>query len=124
MSKLKQTEFHKILPADLKKDTLVVSPAGDAISFREGDLNKEIKSLFEVLDEPGVKNLVVDLGTSRYYGTIIVGAFNALGMKIREAGGKIALCNASDDMRGILRVMNLDKIWPHYDSLKEALKTM
>ena len=124
MSKLKQTEFHKAFPAELRKETLVVSPAGDAVGFRELDLNKEIKTLLEILDQPEVKNLVVDLGTSKYYGTIIIGAFNVLGTKVRETGGKIAMCNASEDMRGILRVMNLDTLWPHYDSLKEALKAM
>ena len=124
MSKLKQTESHKVFPAELRKDTLIVSPAGDTIGFRDTDINKEINTLFAVLDLPEVKNLIVDLGTSRYYGTIVIGALNAMGMKIRDRGGKISLCNASDDMRGILRVMNLDTIWPLHESLKEAIKAM
>jgi anti-anti-sigma factor len=124
MTKPNPAQFHKVFPAELRKDTLVVSPRGDSISFRDSDIDKEIKVLLEILDQPQAKNLVVDLEASRYFGTTIIGAFNVLGTKARDRGGKIALCNASGDMRGILSVMNLDTLWPHYDSLKEALRAV
>ena len=122
MVDIKQTKFHKVFPAELKRDTLIVAPGGDAVSCRDSDINKELNTLQQLIDQPEVTNLIVDLGSSDYFGSIIIGAINNMGMKAKDAGGRIAICEASTDMMGILRVMNLDTIWSHYDTKKEAIR--
>ena len=122
MVNMKQTKYHKVFPAELKRDTLIVSPGGDAVSFRDSDIHRELNTLQQLIEQPETTNLIVDLGSSDYFGSIIIGAMNSLGLKAKEAGGRIAICNASADMIGILKVMNLDKIWSQFDTRKEAIR--
>ncbi len=124
MVDIKQTKFHKVFPAELKRDTLIVSPGGDAVSFRDTDINRELNTLQRLIEQPDVSNLIIDLGSSDYFGSIIIGAINNMGLKAKEAGGRIAICNSSPDMLGILKVMNLDTLWTHYDTKKEAIRAL
>jgi len=124
MVDFERTIPHKVLPVEQKRGTLIVTPVGDAVSFRETDVQREITTLHALVSDPGVHNLVVDLGSADYFGSIVIGAINSLGLKARDDGGRIALCNASDEMLDILRVMNLDNIWFNFESRKAALKAM
>jgi anti-anti-sigma factor len=123
MAKVRQTEFHKVFLAEQKDETLVVIPQGDAIGFRDSDIHGEMKTLLALLDDKAqFVNLVVDLKHAEYFGSTILGGLNSLGLKVRDAGGSAALCNVSEEMRSILKVMNLDSLWPNFNSRKAALK--
>jgi anti-anti-sigma factor len=124
MDRLERTQFHKVFPAELEGTTLVVAPRGDAVSFRETDVSGELKTLLELAGSPGIVNLVVDLGSSNYFGSTMIGAINQLGSSFRNAGGRIALCNASPQMNDVLSIMHLDDIWMNFDTRKIALRAM
>jgi anti-anti-sigma regulatory factor len=122
MTKLEKTKYHKVFAAELQGDTMVVSPQGDAAGFRDSDIAIELKTLMELANDPRVANLVVDFGRSNYFGSVIIGAVHNLGVKVRAGGGKLGMCEISDEMLETLRTLKLDTIWTHYDSLKAALK--
>lgn len=124
MANINKAELHKVFPAELQGSTLIVSPKGDAVSFRDIDVHNETTAVMEILDDAKVVNLVVNLSGARYYGTTIIGALSSMGMKIREKGGQNILCGASDDMLDILRIMKLDTIWTQYATLRESLKAL
>lgn len=124
MANINKAEHHKVFPAELQGSTLVVSPKGDAVSFRDIDVHNETTAVMDILNDAKVVNLIVDLGGARYFGTTIIGAVSSMGMKIREKGGQNVLCGASEDMLDILRIMKLDTIWTHYKSLRESLKSL
>ena len=122
MTKLDKTRHHKVFLAELHGDTLLVIPQGDAAGFRDSDIAREHKVLMELVDDPRVANVLVDFGRSNYFGSTVIGAIHNLGIKIRAGGGKLGICDASDEMRETLRTLRLDGIWQQYDSLKAALK--
>ena len=122
MTKLQQTRFHKIFLAELSGNTLVVHPQGDAAGFRHADISNELKTLLALVDDPQVVNLVVDFGRANYFGSLVIGAVNNLGVKVRNAGGRIGICDTSDEMLEALRILKLDAIWTQYDSVKSAIK--
>lgn len=124
MARLEQTQFHKVFPAELEGNTLVVTPRGDAIGFRDTDVAGELKTLIDLIGTPGIVNLVVDLGSSNYFGSTMIGAINQLGSKFREVGGRIALCNASPQMADMLEIMHLSDVWMSFDTRKIALRAM
>ena len=93
MAGLEQTQFHKVFLAEVEGRTLVVTPRGDSIGFRDTDVAGELKTLLSLIGTPGIVNLVVDLGNAEYFGSTMIGAINQLGTRFREIGGKIALCN-------------------------------
>jgi anti-anti-sigma factor len=122
MTRLDKTRNHKVFLAELQGDTLIVRPQGDAAGFRESDIARELATLLEIVGDPRIANLVVDLGRSNYFGSVVIGAIHNLGMKVRNGGGRLGICDASDEMVETLRTLKLDTIWTHYDSLKAALK--
>ena len=122
MTKIPQARFHKIFPAELSGDTLIVRPQGDAAGFRQSDLPMELHTLLALVDEPQVDNLLIDFGRADYFGSVVIGAIHSLGVKVRNAGGRVGICDTSDEMLETLRILKLDAIWTKFDSVKAALK--
>lgn len=113
---------HKVFPAELQGATLVVAPQGDAVGFREADIHSEMKRVLEIIATPEVASLVVDLGAARYFGTVIIGAVTSFGQKARALGRQAVLCNVSDEMLDVLRVMKLSDLWSKYRSQRDAVE--
>ncbi|MFQ5734661.1 MAG: STAS domain-containing protein [Planctomycetaceae bacterium] len=113
---------NKVLQYERNDDTLVVSPAGDSLRVEETALAKEVARLHEMLDD--AKNIVVDVGGSPYFGSLVLGSLIALCKRVTDAGGKAALCNASEGMRESLQIMKIDTIIPYFATCEEALAGM
>ena len=124
MSKLDKTRHHKIFRADLKHKVLIVAPQGDAIGFRASDVQNELRTLTALVDDPQVLNLLFDFGRAAYFGSVVIGALSSLGTKVRNAGGRVGICNVSEDMRGALEILKLDALWTEFDTQKSALKSL
>jgi len=124
MGRLQQTQFHKVFLAEQDGTTLVVTPRGDAVGFRESDVASELKTLLDLPGSPGLVNLVIDLENSDYFGSTMIGAFNQLGSQFRSIGGRIALCNLSTQMNDMLEIMHLRELWMVFDTRKVALRAM
>jgi anti-anti-sigma factor len=124
MGRLQQTQFHKVFLAEQEGNTLVVTPRGDAIGFRDSDVTGELKTVLALAGSPGIINLVVDLGSSDYFGSTMIGAINQLGSQFRYIGGRVALCNLSPQMNDMLEIMHLKELWMIFDTRKIALRAM
>lgn len=124
MGRVEETEFHKVFLARLEGNTLVVTPRGDAIGFRESDVTGELKTLLGLAGSPGIVNLVVDLGSSNYFGALMIESINQLGSRFQQAGGRIALCEASSQMTEVLRIKRISDSWMSFDTRKIAVKAM
>jgi anti-anti-sigma factor len=124
MARLPQTQFHKVFLAEQEGSTLVVTPRGDAIGFRDSDVSSELKTISDLAGSPGIINLVIDLGSSDYFGSTMIGAINQLGTEFRYIGGRVALCNVSPQMNDMLEIMHLKELWMIFDTRKIALRAM
>jgi anti-anti-sigma factor len=124
MGRLEQTQFHKVFLAEVEGRTLVVTPRGDSIGFRDSDVANELNTLLSLVGTPGIVNLVIDLSSAEYFGSTMIGAINQLGVRFREIGGKIALCGLSPQMSDMLDIMHLSDVWMKFDTRKIALRFM
>jgi len=124
MGRLEQTQFHKVFLADVDGHTLVVTPRGDAVGFRDSDVAGELNTLLSLIGTPGIVNLVVDLSSAEYFGSTMIGAINELGKRFRDIGGKTALCEVSPQMSDVLDIMHLGDVWLKFDTRKIALRYM
>jgi anti-anti-sigma regulatory factor len=124
MAGISETRHNKVLLASQKRSTLVVTPAGDAVGFDGGNLQDELRILISLLDGTDLKNVAVDLGGANYFGTIVIGGITSLGQKAEEVGGRLVICNASEEMQNIMRVMHLEERCPHFKTLRDALKEL
>ncbi len=117
-------KFHKVFPIEEKRGTLIVVPQGDAISFRDVDVERELKAVLDLIDRSDDANLVIDLRSAEYFGTVIIGAIVKLGQQAAAKGRQVVLSGISTQMQQVLEVMKLDTLWPHYPTRKQALKAL
>jgi len=124
MMSLAKARLHSVFPLERIGDTLVVTPQGDAIGFSSAQIQVELQALERMLERPASWNLIVDLEHTNYFGSEMIGHINRMGVKARSSGGRIAMCNASGDMRDILHVMKLNQMWQMFESRREALSAI
>lgn len=115
---------HRVFPAEIRGVALVVRPRGDAIEFTHAQISTELTRLKEELQRPEVDHLILNLSGSNYFGSEMIGLFVQLGTLAREVGGQSAMCAISADMRGVLKVMRLDKMWLVFDSEELAVRNL
>jgi anti-anti-sigma factor len=104
------------------KGVLVIAPAGDAISFRDVDVAAAVNDVLSRVNALPQPRVVVDLGGSQYFGSIMIGAVSQVAERVREHGGVFAVCALSPDMQQVLTAMKLADRWPTFDTQKAALK--
>ncbi|MEX0726894.1 MAG: STAS domain-containing protein [Planctomycetaceae bacterium] len=105
-----------------QKELLILSPRGDVAGFLDQDVQRQVGEIEKKVDAGEARHLLVDLGNARYFGSVVIGILNSLARHVREKGGVLVLCQVSDEMSQILRVMKLDDSMPQFDSRKTALK--
>ena len=102
-------------------NTLVVVPQGATMNFQYTDVHLESNELFRILDEPDIKNVLIDLGAVDYIDSIIISSLLRVLTKSRQLGGKGVFCRASDDVKEVLKCIQIGKLWPLFDTQEEAL---
>ncbi|MBQ15645.1 MAG: hypothetical protein CMJ65_00835 [Planctomycetaceae bacterium] len=102
-------------------NTLVVVPQGATMNFQYTDVHLESNELFRILDEPNIKNVLIDLGAVDYIDSIIISSLLRVLTKSRQLGGKGVFCCASDDVKEVLKCIQIGRLWPLFDTREEAL---
>jgi anti-anti-sigma regulatory factor len=122
-TELQKAEAHTILPVDRLGDTLLVVPHGDLGSYSPQAFQVEFQRVQELLADPSLKNLIVDLGNSRYFGSEMIGALVALRERVKDRG-RAVLVEMSADTRIGLETIKADQLFEIRDSRTEVLRTI
>lgn len=104
------------------KGVLVITPHGDALSYREIDIDREVNAIRSRIDALPEPRIVVDLSGVPYIGSIMIGAISDFAEHARQHGGVFAVCGVSSELHSVLSVMKLDTRWPMFDTRRAALK--
>ncbi len=101
-----------------ERKCLVISLEGEldvenSTSFRSKVRNKESS------EHP---NLVIDLTKVNYIDSSGLGALIALQKDARFNGGALSVVGASEQIKRVMKMTNLDKLFELYSTLEEALK--
>jgi anti-anti-sigma factor len=114
----------KVFEVERQGNTLIVIPKGETLGASEGGLEREIDSLYRMLSDPKTVNLVVDVGSAPYFGSMIIGTIITLCKKVSDEGGQAVLCNASPGMYDAIKTMKLDTVVPYYATRAEAVQAV
>ncbi|MEX2287470.1 MAG: FHA domain-containing protein [Planctomycetaceae bacterium] len=115
---------NRIFTVERVANTLIVTPAGDSHRFRYADVHHEANRVLNLLSNPELVNLIVDLGSEDIFTSVAIGVFTRLRNIIAERGGRAALCNTSSNMRDTLTDMSLYDLWTHFPSRPAALEAI
>jgi anti-anti-sigma factor len=113
-----------IFEIEQDNDTIVVVPVVDLRELEYRRIEEGASEILDLLNGPGIKNVILDFGNTDYYGSTALGFFLKLLKKVKVRKGRMAFCNVSDHEQEILRVTNLDQLWPICSSRSEALEAV
>jgi anti-anti-sigma factor len=105
-------------------DTLVVTPAADLRELEYARLESGAREILELLDRSHARNVVLDFCRTDYYGSTALAFFVKLWLRVKKRGGHMAFCNVSEHEKYILRITNLDHLWPVCATQQQALATV
>lgn len=121
MSSSSTMQHLNIFRVEMNGDVLVVTPAGDASTFRYQDLHQEANTVRGEIARRGTKYIVIDISEMEYFGSEFIGALVSMLRETRLRGGKGGFCSANGPMLNVLQNMSLFKLWPYFETLDEAL---
>jgi anti-anti-sigma factor len=101
--------------------TLVIVPQDNVSSLDDERVQPELGRLFKTLEDPRLRNVVVDFGQVNYFGSSMLEALLKLWKHVNSHAGKMALCNVSAIGREVLQVGRFTTLWNVYESREEAL---
>ena len=103
-------------------EALVMTPHGCVGDLDLLGSDQIRRAVLEALADETVRHLVVDLGSIDYFGSILLGILVQAWRIISARGGRMAICDASDEERTLLATTRLDSIWLIAATRDEALE--
>jgi anti-anti-sigma regulatory factor len=109
---------------DREGETVIVTPLADLGALAYPQLEAGANELLGLLDHAPARNLVLDFHRGAYDGSTVLPFFLKLWMRVSQQSGRVAVCNVSDHEKDILRITQLDRLWPVCGSRGEALEAV
>lgn len=101
-------------------ETLILTPQSNLRELDFEGLECSAESVMRLLDDKEVMNVILDFRNTDYYGSTALAFFVKLWKRVKSRGGRMAFCEVSEHEREILRLTNLDSLWPICRSLDDA----
>ncbi|MBX3438943.1 MAG: STAS domain-containing protein [Planctomycetaceae bacterium] len=114
----------RIFQTQRRDNILVVTPQGDPTAFRYNDLHREANSVRDLLMNPDIRFLVINLQKMEYFGSEFIGSLVSMAREVKNRQGRAAICEANPQMVEVLQNMSLFKLWPYYESEDAAIAAL
>jgi anti-anti-sigma factor len=85
-------------------------------------VSPELKGEFILLCRPQVKSLIVDLSTVEFCDSSGLSALLIAERQMRQNGGTVKLVGVHKKVLALLKISQLDKVFPIFDSVAKAQK--
>jgi anti-anti-sigma factor len=105
-------------------ETLIVTPRTNLGELAFQKIESGADEVLDLLNASSAKNVVLDFRRVDYFGTTALGFFLNLWKRVRGWNGRMALCNASEHAKEILKLTKLDGLWALYGSKGAALRAV
>lgn len=111
----------RVFPYETDDKVLIILPTGDSLGIEERQLVLEINSIHKLIDESDVEHVVIDLSSTPYLGSLIIGALMVFCRKVRDRNGGVAMCAAKAGVKDALEIMRMGDIIPYHEDRAAAL---
>ena len=95
---------HEVLPGERIGDLLIVRPKGDPLGFQSNQFQGEYARVTRLASAEGVRNVLVDLSASKYFGSEMIGALVRLRNAVAQAHAPAADPGAGEAAGELLEV--------------------
>src|SRR5262249_42633527 len=110
-----------VFDIEAEGETIIVTPALDLRELDFQQVGAAGEDVLALLDRAPARHVIVEFCQPDYFGSTALGVFVRFWKRIRSRNGRMAFCNVSEHEEEILRLANLDKLWPICSSREEAL---
>lgn len=97
----------QVFEFEIIADVVIVTPRGSFMEFRDIDIRNAYNESYRLLNEPGMRHLLMDFSQFEYFGSTFVGILVRLARKARSNKGEAALCHLSSNMRDMMKTLML-----------------
>jgi anti-sigma B factor antagonist len=109
--------------------TLVATPtvatlSGPDAATLASELCEQIHDAHHGPEATGVRHVVLDLQNVQYMDSMCVGVLVELLTTLKEAGGRIALVNASTNVEYLFKLTRLDRVFPICRDVMKAIEVV
>lgn len=80
------------------------------------------EQLFSLVDEAGRRKLLLNFGNVEYLSSAALAKLITLNKKLHQAGGRLILCNISDQIYEVFEITRLNKLFNIHREEQEALQ--
>lgn len=114
----------RYFPVRLEGDTLLVMPTGPISNLSGQEVQTEWEKVVAHVQRGQCRHVLVDMEKVTFFGSVFLGALNAMWKQGREHGGRLALCNLSPLGAEIIHAAKFDTLWEVYPTREDALKAL
>lgn len=118
------TRLTHVFDFKTKDNLLIVMPRGDATSFRGVDIEREMHTIKDHMQQNNLWKVAVDLSGAKFFGSLILGVLNSIGQHAKDNHGQMVMFGASTQMVEVLKLMKLSDVWPVFPEEKHAIKVL
>lgn len=105
-------------------DTLVVTAIKDLREFDSNNIDSKGDEIIQMLDDPRLRNVVMDLSRTDYCGSSALNWFVRIERKTHAKNGRLIIVGLSPHEKEILHVTKLDDRWTICNTREEALASL
>lgn len=102
---------------DQRDETLVARLAGDASNVHAD----QIRTALAKLAEEQANQVVVDLRELTFIASMSLAELIELSHKLNDKGTTLRLCGATADIEGVFRTTHLNRFFPMFPSVEDAI---
>jgi anti-anti-sigma factor len=114
----------RIFAVHLENAALIVTPLGPISNLAGQEVQPEWERVMAFVQQGDCRNVLVDMEKVSFFGSVLLGALNAMWKQVRQRDGRLALCNLSDLGKEIMHAAKFDTLWEIYPTRDEALKAL
>jgi anti-anti-sigma factor len=105
-------------------DIAIIVPASEVESMQWELIEQAAEIVLSPLKRDPAAGVIVDLSQVSYFGSVFLSLLLRCHKLVKQQGGEIVLCGASERARELLRLTALDTIWAIYDTRDQAVKAL
>lgn len=116
------TDPMKFIEVERAGETLVLVPQSNLHAFQQ--LDAEANEILKLLDLAPGTNVIIDCHNMDFVGSMTLGFFMQLWLRVRVRKGRMVFCDLSDQVQEVLRLTKADTLWRICSSRSEALEIL
>ena len=124
MSTKEKTVKPGVIQIERHGDIAIIIPASEVENMQWELIEQAADIVLSPLKQEPASGLIVDLSQVAYFGSVFLSLLLRCHKLIKQQGGEVVLCGASERAKELLRLTALDTLWAIYDKREQALEAL